>query len=67
MVAEWVELLKETWEILRCETEKPLILDLSKMRFASKEGIELLRHLQEDGVRCVSWVPFLKALVQCAS
>ena len=67
LVDQWVELLRETREILRRETDKPLILDLSEVRFASKEGIELLRHLQKDGVGCVSLAPFLRALGECAS
>lgn len=64
LVDRWVELLRATCKILQSEIDKPLILDLSAVGFASRGGIDLLRHLQKEGVRCISWSPFLKELAQ---
>ena len=64
VVDQWVGLLRETCEHLQRKTGTPLVLDLAAVEFASKEGVDLLRRLQDQGARCVSWSPFLKELVR---
>lgn len=66
LVDQWVELLRESWQVCQRKMGRPLILDLLAVEFADREGIELLIRLQEEGVRCVSWSPFLKELVESA-
>ncbi len=67
LVDQRIELLRESCEIHQRKTGRPPTLDLSAVGFASEEGIELLRHIQEEGVRCVGLSPFLKELVQSQS
>ncbi len=64
LVDRWVDLLRETWEVLHREVNTPVILDMSEVGFASREGIKLLRYLEEQGVRCILCSPFLKELVR---
>ena len=61
LVEQWVALLGETVEANR-KPGLPLVLDLSGLLFANGQGIELLRRLETDGVRCISWPPFLETL-----
>ena len=64
LVSQWVELLGEVCDTLRQEIDQPLILDMAGVELASKEGSELLRRLQKEGIGCVSCSPFLKELSQ---
>jgi len=64
LVGEWVQLLGQTCRIHRMERGTPLILDLSAVGFADREGRELLTCLEKQGVSCIAWSPYLKALWQ---
>jgi hypothetical protein len=63
LVDGWVALLGETVGVYR-ERGRSVVLDLAGLRFASPEGVELLRRLERDaaGVRCVACPPFLECL-----
>ena len=65
LVGEWVELLREMCQHHRQEMDTPLVLELSAVGFASRDGLRLLRHLQQEGVCCTAWAPYLRALSQC--
>lgn len=62
LVGEWVGLLEQTCQIHRRERGTPLIMDLADVGFADPEGWRLLACLEEQGVRCAAWSPYLKAL-----
>ena len=62
LIEPWVELLRETCQTHQQERKASLVLDLSAVDFASKEGLDLLGGLQKKGIRCVSWSPLLKEL-----
>ena len=63
LVDQWVVLLEELCEIHQHRIGTPLVLDLAEVEIADKQGIELLRRLAGEGIRCDSWAPFLKRLV----
>lgn len=62
LIYQWVDLLRQTCRSHQCQTDNPLILDLSAVAFASRDGIQLLRRLQQEGINCIFWSPFLKEL-----
>lgn len=64
LVGEWVELLRQMCQAHQLEMGTPLILDLSDVGFADRQGRELLTQLEQEGDRCISWSPYLKALSQ---
>jgi hypothetical protein len=64
LVGAWVALLNEMCEQHRHDSSNRLVLDLSEVRFVSKEGIDLLRQLQRETVSCICWPPFIEALLQ---
>ena len=64
LVGEWVELLRQTCKAHQLEMGTPLILDLSDVGFADCEGRKLLIQLEQEGGRCISWSPYLRALSQ---
>jgi len=64
LVGAWVALLEEACVACRRERHTPLILDLSDLGFADLEGWKLLACLEEQGVSCTAWSPYLKALWQ---
>lgn len=62
LVAEWVTVLQETsseWQRRRV----PLAIDLSGIQFVDEAGVELLRRLRRDGIRCLSCAPLIEALL----
>lgn len=63
VVGRWVELLRETCESHQRKADTPLFLDLSAVEFVCKEGADLLRRLQKEGVECLYWSPFLRELI----
>ena len=67
LVDQWVVLLEELCEIHQREIGTPLVLDLAEVEIADGQGIELLRRLAGQGIRCDSWTPFLKRLVLSGS
>ena len=62
LVGAWVALLEEACGAPGRERDTPLILDPSDVGFADLEGWKLLACLEEQGVRCTAWSPYLKAL-----
>ena len=64
LVEPWVGLLRETCQTHQREQRASLVLDLSAVGFASREGLDLLDGLQKEGIQCVSWSPLLKELSQ---
>ena len=64
LVDQWVTLLREICEVHHHENVSPMVLDLAAVEFADKAGVQLLRRLQEDGVRCISGSKFLRRLVE---
>jgi len=64
LIGEWVELLRETCQRHQQEIGTPLILDLSAVGFANWEGLRLLRHLEQEGVCCMAWSPYMRTLSQ---
>jgi len=62
LVGAWVSLLEQACRTSRRERGTPLILDLSDVGFADREGWRLLACLEEQGVHCTAWSPYLKAL-----
>ena len=67
LVGPWVELLRETCQDHQSKLGSPLFLELSAVGFACGEGLNLLHSLQQEGIRCISWPPFLKELSQNVS
>ena len=55
----WVGLLQETCAHLQRRDGRALVLDVSAVSFASRDGVALLVQLREQGVRCDAWPPFL--------
>ena len=62
LVGRWVELLEDACKSETFGEDGVLTLDLSGVAIASKEGISLLRGLQDQGVKFVSCSPFLTEL-----
>lgn len=62
LVGRWVALLRQLCEEHGAGAGSAITLDLSSLRFASDQGVELLRGLQERGVACKGWRPLLRAL-----
>jgi anti-anti-sigma regulatory factor len=64
LVGLWVDLLREHCQNHQNQSDLPLLLDLSEVRFASREGLDLLCTLENQRIRCTRRSPLLKALAQ---
>ena len=62
LVAEWVDLLGQVCEAHRAQMGTALIVDMSAVSYADREGRELLAQLSLDGARIIEWSAYLRAI-----
>ena len=63
LIGPWVHLLRETWEACNRNRNGLVILDAADVRYASREGVELLRELHDRRAVRISCSPFLGELL----
>ena len=64
LIEPWVDLLAQTCGQCQHQRGTSLVVDLGNVTFASRNGLELLHRLQNEGVDCIAWSPLLKTLAQ---
>ena len=62
LVGAWVGLLEQACSTYRPDQGARMVLDLSDVASADREGWQLLAGLDARGVCCSGWPPYLKAL-----
>ncbi len=66
LVGRWVDLLEEICEGHAREKEASLVLDVSAVSFADRNGVQLLHRLRNQGVAFQGCSPFLEELCRDA-
>ena len=66
LVGRWVSLLEEIYEAHTRTSDAILVLDVSAVSFADRNGVQLLHRLRSQGVTFHGCSPFLEELCRDA-
>ena len=66
LVGRWVSLLEDIYEAHMRTSDAILVLDVSAVSFADRNGVQLLHHLRNQGVAFQGCSPFLEELCRDA-